>query len=73
MERLIAVIPLLPVVALVFHAGSQAERLSDVIQTTHMLEIEQKGSRDLLYEIHGKLSSVENDIKHLEKLILNSK
>ena len=65
MERLIAVIPLLPVAALVFQAGSQAERLSDVIKTTHMLEVEQKSSRDLLYEIHGKLSSVENDIKHL--------
>ena len=65
MEKLLAAIPLLPIAALVFHAGSQAERLSDIIGTTHMLEADQKGMRDLLHEIHGKVCIVEHDVKQI--------
>ena len=61
--------PMVPFGVLVFQAGMQAERLDDLFKKTYMLEAEQKSSRDLLYDIHGKVCTVEQDVKNIQKLI----
>ena len=66
MERITAILPLLPIAALVFQAGSQSQRLSEVINTAHMLEAENKGTKEMLYDIHGKLCTIESDIKNIK-------
>ena len=62
-------VTLLPIGALVFQAGMQAEKLDDLFTKTQMMEKEQKGTRDLLYDIHGKICTVEQDVKNIQKLI----
>jgi hypothetical protein len=61
--------PMVPFGVLVFQAGMQAERLDDLFTKTQMLESEQKSSRDLLYDIHGKVCTVEQDVKNIQRLV----
>ena len=63
-------IPLiLPITALIFQAGSQSERLDDLFTRAYAAETEQKSTRELLYEMNGKLCVIEQDVKHIQKII----
>ena len=62
-------VSLIPLGALVFQAGMQAEKIDDLFSKTQMLEKEHKSTRDLLYDIHGKICTVEQDVKNIQKLI----
>ena len=60
-------LPLIPVAGLVFQAGRQSEKLDELFSKTYALESEHKGTRDLLYDIHGKVCAVEQEIHNLNK------
>ncbi len=61
--------PFIPAIALVFQAGRQSERLDELFTKTYALEREQRGNNELLFEIHGKVNSIE---KYLHSAILHS-
>jgi len=70
MSELIKFLPMaIPVGALIFQAGSQSEKLDDLFKKAYATEAEQKGIRDLMYEMNGKLCIIEQDVKHIQKVI----
>jgi len=68
-NRIAPLLPFVPVVGLVFQAGRQSERLDELFSKAHALELEQKGTRDILYEIHGKVCAVEQEVRTLSSRI----
>ena len=67
MERIAPLLSLIPIAGLIFQAGRQSERLDDLILKTTSLEADQKGIRDILYGINGKLSSMEQEIRDMAR------
>lgn len=55
---------------LIFFAGQQTNRIDELFSKVHTQEKQQKTSNELLYDIHGKVCSIEKDIKYIqEKLV----
>ena len=70
MSELTKFLPMIiPIGALIFQAGSQSEKLDDLFKRAYATEAEQKGTRELLYEMNGKLCIIEQDVKHIQKVI----
>jgi len=70
MSEIVKFIPMIiPIGALIFQAGSQSEKLDDLFKKVYANEIEQKSTRELLYDMNGKLCTIEQDIKHIQKVI----
>jgi hypothetical protein len=70
MNELVKFLPMvIPVGALIFQAGSQSEKLDDLFKKAYASESEQKGMRELMYEMNVKLCTIEQDVKHIQKVI----
>lgn len=52
---------------LIFHAGTQASRIDELFTKAYAAEGERKEARELLYDIHGKVSGMEKDIEYIKK------
>ena len=64
-EGLIKMVPLaVPIVALIFHAGKQSEKIVDLYTR---MDIEHNSTRDILHGIENKLAVIEQDIKQILK------
>jgi hypothetical protein len=62
-EGLIKIVPLaLPIVALIFHAGQQSEKIVDLYTR---MDIEHNSTREILHGIENKLTVIEQDIKQI--------
>lgn len=55
--------------SLIFHAGTQANKIDELFSKAHAAEGERKESREILYDIHGKISGMEKDIEYIKKKI----
>lgn len=53
--------------SLTFFAGQQSNRIDELFRKAHAAEAERKDSKELLYEIHGKVSAIEKDIQYLKE------
>jgi hypothetical protein len=51
--------------SLVFFAGRESNRLDELITKVHAAEVERKDIKDVIYDIHGRVCSIENDVKHI--------
>jgi len=69
LERILPLLPFIPVAGLVFQAGRQAERLDELFGKSYAMETEQKSTRDLLYDIHGKVCAVEQEVRAISKRV----
>ena len=69
LERIMPLLPLIPVAGLVFQAGRQSERLDEIFGKAYAMETEQKSTRDILYDIHGKVCAVEQEVKAIAKRV----
>jgi hypothetical protein len=65
LERITPLLPLIPVAGLIFQAGRQSEKLDELFSKAHAFEVEQKSTRDILYDIHGKVCTVEQEVRTL--------
>jgi len=52
---------------LIFAAGRQSERIDELFTKTHAAEIERKDVKDVIYDMHGRICAIENDVKRLLK------
>ena len=66
-DRLLPLLPFIPVAGLIFQAGRQSERLEDLISKTYALETEHKGTREVLYDIHGRVCAMEQELHSISK------
>jgi len=53
--------------SLVFFAGRESNRLDELITKVHAAEADNKDVRDVVYDIHGRVCSMEQDIKYLKE------
>jgi hypothetical protein len=63
LEKILPLLPLVPIAGLVFQAGRQSEKLDELFTKSFALESEQKGTRDILFDIHGKVCTVEQEVR----------
>jgi len=68
-SRILPVLPFIPVAGLIFQAGRQAERVDELFTRVYASETEQKSTRDLLYDIHGKVCAVEQEVRAIAKRV----
>jgi hypothetical protein len=68
-DKLMPILPMIPVAGLVFQAGRQSEKLDELFTRTYANEAEQKSTRDLLYDIHGKVCAVEQEVRAIAKRV----
>lgn len=52
---------------LVFQAGRQSERIDELFTKAHAAEIERKDVKEIIYDMHGRICAIENDVKRLLK------
>jgi len=60
------VMAMFPVCSAVFFAGYQVNRIDELFTKAHASEAEHTGTRELIYDIHGKVTSIEKDIKYVQ-------
>ncbi len=60
---------LVPLCSAVFFAGYQVNRIDSLFTMVHAAEMETKETKDIIFDIHGKVCSIEQDIKNIEKKI----
>ena len=58
MDKIAPVLQFIPIAGLIFQAGRQSQRIDELFSKTHALELDQRSMRDLLYDIHGKVSEL---------------
>lgn len=51
--------------SLVFFAGRESNRLDELITKVHAAEVERKDIKDVIYDIHGRVCSIEEAVKHI--------
>ena len=57
----------LSVGSLIFVSGKESNRLDEVVRKVHAAEIERKEIRDVVFDMHGKICSMEQDIKYIKE------
>lgn len=58
---------LVPLCSAVFFAGYQVNRIDSLFTMFHTAEAESKDTKTIIFDIHGKVCSIEQDIKNIEK------
>lgn len=53
--------------SLVFFAGRESNRLDELFTKVHAAEAERKDIKEVIYDIHGRVCSIEQDIKYITK------
>ena len=51
--------------SLVFFAGRESNRLDELIIKVHAAEVERKDIKEVIYDIHGRVCSIEQEVKHI--------
>ena len=60
---------LVPLCSAIFFAGYQVNRIDNLFSLVHAAETETKDTKEIIFDIHGKVCSIEQDIKNIEKKI----
>jgi len=58
---------IMTIASLIFHAGTQANRIDELFTKARAAEGERKDIREILYDIHGKATGIEKDIEYIKK------
>ena len=64
-----AVATVITIGTLVFNAGRESSRVDELIAKAHMAETERRDIKELMYDIHGKVSGIEKDIQYMRDRI----
>jgi len=51
--------------SLVFVSGRESNRIDEVVRKVHAAESERKDIRDIVFDMHGRVCSIEQDIKYI--------
>jgi len=60
---------LFPICSAVFFAGYQVNRIDELFTKAHASDAEQAGIREVIYDIHGKVTGIEKDIKFMQSRV----
>ena len=51
--------------SLIFVSGRESNRLDEVISKAHAAEKERKNIKDVIFDMHGRICSMEQDVKYI--------
>ncbi len=51
--------------SLVFLSGRESNRIDEVVRKVHAAESERKDIKDVIFDMHGRVCSIEQDIKYI--------
>tara|TARA_R110000803_G_scaffold116804_1_gene185362 strand:- start:78 stop:299 length:222 start_codon:yes stop_codon:yes gene_type:complete len=60
------VMSMFPICSAVFFAGYQVNRIDELFTKAQASEAEHLGTREIIYDIHGKVTSIEKDLKYMQ-------
>ena len=52
--------------SLIFVSGRESNRIDEVVRKVHAAESERKDIRDVIFDMHGRVCSIEQDIKYIK-------
>ena len=52
--------------SLVFVSGRESNRLDEVIRKAHAAEVDRKSIQEIVFDMHGRICSIEKDIKYIK-------
>lgn len=52
--------------SLIFISGRESNRLDEVISKAHAAEAERKNIKDVIFDMHGRVCSMEQDVKYIK-------
>ena len=52
--------------SLIFVSGRESNRIDEVIRKVHAAESERKDIKDVIFDMHGRVCSIEQDIKYIK-------
>lgn len=58
-------VAMIPACSVVFYAGYQVNRIDTLFNIAHASNEETKGVKDIVFDIHGRVCSMEKDIKNI--------
>jgi hypothetical protein len=53
--------------AVLFNAGRQSEKIDELFTKAYASDSDVKDMKNVVYDIHGKVSAIERDMQHLLK------
>ena len=56
----------LTIASIIFFSGRESNRLDEVISKAHSAESERKDIKDVIFNMHGRVCSIEQDIKYIK-------
>ena len=51
--------------SLIFLSGRESNRIDEVVRKVHAAESERKDIKDVIFDMHGRVCSIEQDIKYI--------
>ncbi len=52
--------------SLIFISGRESNRIDEVVRKVHAAESERKDIKDVIFDMHGRVCSIEQDIKYIK-------
>ena len=52
--------------SLIFFSGRESNRIDEVVRKVHAAESERKDIKDVIFDMHGRVCSIEQDIKYIK-------
>ena len=53
--------------SLIFVSGRESNRLDEVVTKVHAAEAERKNIQDIIFDMHGRICSMEQDVKYIKE------
>ena len=54
---------------IIFHMGRESNRIDELFTKAHAAEGERKDTRDVIFDIHGKVTGMEKDVQYIKSSI----
>ena len=51
---------------IIFHMGKESNRIDELFSKAHAAEGERKDTREVIFDIHGKVSGMEKDVQYIK-------
>lgn len=55
--------------SIIFHMGRESNRIDELFSKAHAAELERKDTRDVIFDIHGKVTGMEKDIQYIKSSV----
>ena len=54
--------------SIIFHLGKESNRMDELFSKAYAAEAERKDIRDVIFDIHGKVTGMEKDVHYIKAI-----